>query len=434
MPTSNASFLNATRLNMQRLIMLRGVIMLALGLVILSLRQAAVPLPVLPLSLAIAALGLFSLIAWWRLQHTAQTHQAISQLELLLQLLGDVLALSVLFYFSGGYSNPFIWMYLLPITVAAVALRAGYAWLIASLCIVCYTLLMFYHVPLSHLHLHAQWADQDSVQLDIHLLGMWIGFVVSTVIVAIFIARIGQNLRDYDQAIASVREQALESERMLALGTLATSAAHELGTPLATMAVVAKELTQDYASQPELLQQLSLMQKQIARCKEILSSITRNAGLARAEASAGLPLEAFINEALQRWRDTRPATELVVCMPQGTPSPQVSMDRTLSQALLNLLDNAADESPARILFDAQWTDKLLTLHIRDFGQGLSQETKQKIGTPFFSSKQADGMGLGVYLTQTTLARYDGELSFNNHAEGGVLTTVKLPLAKLKVSA
>ena len=434
MPTSNASFLNATRLNMQRLIMLRGVIMLALGLVIFSLRQAAVPLPVLPLSLAIAALGLFSLIAWWRLQHTAQTHQAISQLELLLQLLGDVLALSALFYFSGGYSNPFIWMYLLPITVAAVALRAGYAWLIASLCIVCYTLLMFYHVPLSHLHLHAQWADQDSVQLDIHLLGMWIGFVVSTVIVAIFIARIGQNLRDYDQAIASVREQALESERMLALGTLATSAAHELGTPLATMAVVAKELTQDYASQPELLQQLSLMQKQIARCKEILSSITRNAGLARAEASAGLPLEAFISEALQRWRDTRPATELVVCMPQGTPSPQVSMDRTLSQALLNLLDNAADQSPARILFDAQWTDKLLTLHIRDFGLGLSQETKQKIGTPFFSSKQADGMGLGVYLTQTTLARYDGELSFNNHAEGGVLTTVKLPLAKLKVSS
>ena len=100
--------------------MLRGVIMLALGLVMVSLRQAAVPLPVLPLSLAIAALGLFSLIAWWRLQHTAQTHQAISQLELLLQLLGDVLALSVLFYFSGGYSNPFIWMYLLPITVAAV--------------------------------------------------------------------------------------------------------------------------------------------------------------------------------------------------------------------------------------------------------------------------------------------------------------------------
>ncbi len=418
---------------MQRLIMLRGVVMLALSLVIISLRQAAVPLPVLPLSLAIGALGLLSLMAWWRLKHTERSHQPITQLELLLQLLGDMLALSVLFYFSGGYSNPFIWMFLLPITVAAVALRSAYAWLIAGLCIASYTLLMFYHVPLSHLHLHAQLAGQDAVQLDIHLLGMWIGFVVSSVIVAIFIARIGQNLRDYDQAIARVREQALESERMLALGTLATSAAHELGTPLATMAVVAKELSHDYADQAVLLQQLTVMQKQIARCKEILSSITRNAGQSRAETGLGLALKDFIEEALQRWRDTRPATELVVIMPTDTPSPQVSMDRTLVQALLNLLDNAADESPARIVFTAQWTDKLLSLQIRDFGQGLSLEAKQKIGTPFFSSKHNEGMGLGVYLTQTTLARYDGELSFSNHAEGGVLTSVKLPLAKLKVS-
>ena len=433
MPATHASFLNATRLNMQRLIMLRGVVMLALSLVMFTLRQAAVPLPVSPLSLAIAALGLLSLIAWWRLKHTKQTHQSISQLELLLQLLGDISALTVLFYFSGGYSNPFIWMYLLPITVAAVALRTVYAWLIASLSIACYTLLMFYHVPLSHLHLHAQLAGQDAVQLDIHLLGMWIGFVVSSVIVAIFIARIGQSLRDYDQAIASVREQALESERMLALGTLATSAAHELGTPLATMAVLAKELSQDYAEQPELLQQLNLMQKQIARCKEILSSITRNAGQTRAENGAGLALHDFLSEALQRWRDTRPATELLVSMPSATPSPRVAMDRTLTQAILNLLDNAADESPARITFAAQWTDKLLTLQIRDFGKGLSLETKQKIGTPFFSSKNSDGMGLGVYLTQTTLARYDGELSFHNHADGGVLSSVKLPLAKLKVS-
>lgn len=433
MAASNASFLNATRLNMQRLIMLRGLVMLVLSLVIISLRQAAVPLPVLPLGLAIGALGLFSLIAWWRLKHTKQTQQAISQLELLLQLLGDMLALSVLFYFSGGYSNPFIWMFLLPITVAAVALRAAYAWLIASLCIGSYTLLMFFHVPLSHLHLHAQLADQDSVQLDIHLLGMWIGFVVSSVIVAIFIARIGQSLRDHDKTIAAVREQALESERMLALGTLATSAAHELGTPLATMAVVAKELSRDYADQAALLQQLTLMQKQIARCKEILSSITRNAGLARAEAGSGLPLNDFIHEALQRWRDTRPATELVVHLAELGATPVVSRDRTLTQALLNLLDNAADQSPARISFDAQWTDKLLTLHIRDFGKGLSAETQQKIGTPFFSSKATEGMGLGVYLTQTTLARYDGELSYHNHAEGGVLTTVKLPLAKLKVT-
>ena len=432
MLANQPSRFNATRLNMQRLIMLRSVVMVCLSLVIFILRQASVPLPLLPLSLAIVALGGLNLIAWWRLKHTQQTNQAITQRELLLQLLGDIAALSVLFYFSGGYSNPFIWMYLLPITVAAVALRAAYAWLIASLSITCYTLLMFYHVPLSHLHLHARMDGQGSVQLDIHLVGMWIGFVVSSIIVAIFIARIGQNLRDYDKVIAAVREKALESERMLALGALATSAAHELGTPLATMAVVSKELSQEYTNQPALLKQLEILQKQVSRCKEILSSITRSAGQTRVDAVQGLPISEFILEAIQRWRDTRPATELVVNMPSATEAPIILLDRTLTQAILNLLDNAADESAERIIFEADWTEKILIIQIRDFGRGLSAETKRQLGTPFFTSKNEEGMGLGVYLTQTTLARYDGELSLNNHAEGGVLTIVKLPLEKLKV--
>jgi two-component system sensor histidine kinase RegB len=413
---------NATRLNMQRLIMLRGVVMACLSLVILALYQASIPLPYAPLISAIAALGLLSLIAWSRLRETAQT----SQRELVMQLLGDIAALSLLFYFSGGYSNPFIWMYLLPITVAAVALRAAYAWLIASLSIASYTLLMFYHVPLSHLHMHMRGDDK----LDIHLVGMWIGFVVSSVIVAIFIARIGQNLRDYDNKIAEVREKALESERMLALGTLATNAAHELGTPLATMAVISKELTQEYANQPELLAQLGVLQKQVSRCKEILSSITRSAGQARADAMQGLPLRNFLQDAIQRWRDTRPATELVVNMPSNTFNPNIVIDRTLTQAIQNMLDNAADESPERVLFNAEWNDKILAIQIRDFGKGLSAETKNKLGTPFFTSKNEQGMGLGVYLTQTTLARYGGELSLNNHAEGGVMTIVSLPLKKL----
>jgi two-component system sensor histidine kinase RegB len=413
---------NATRLNMQRLIMLRGVVMVCLSLVILALYQASIPLPYAPLISAIAALGLLSLIAWSRLRETAQT----SQRELVMQLLGDIAALSLLFYFSGGYSNPFIWMYLLPITVAAVALRAAYAWLIASLSIASYTLLMFYHVPLSHLHMHMRGDDK----LDIHLVGMWIGFVVSSVIVAIFIARIGQNLRDYDNKIAEVREKALESERMLALGTLATNAAHELGTPLATMAVISKELTQEYANQPELLAQLGVLQKQVSRCKEILSSITRSAGQARADAMQGLPLRNFLQDAIQRWRDTRPATELVVNMPSNTFNPNIVIDRTLTQAIQNMLDNAADESPERVLFNAEWNDKILAIQIRDFGKGLSAETKNKLGTPFFTSKNEQGMGLGVYLTQTTLARYGGELSLNNHAEGGVMTIVSLPLKKL----
>ena len=381
---------NATRHNLQRLVMLRSVVMVCLSSVIIGLSLASTPLPIMPLLCAIAGLGLLNGIAWWRLNKT----QLTTERELLMQLLGDIAALSLLFYFSGGYSNPFIWMYLLPITVAAVALRPLYAWMIAGLSIACYTLLMFYHIPLSHLHLHTR----GDAMLDIHLVGMWLGFVVSAIIVAIFIARIGQNLRDYDKMIAEIREKALESERMLALGTFATSAAHELGTPLATMAIVCKELSQDYANQPELLPQLTLLRTQVSRCKEILSSITHNAGQSRAEAGQGVSLSDFLLDAIQRWRDTRPGTELVVSMVNTSHNPVIFIDRTLTQAILNLLDNAADESPERVLFNASWDDKVLKIQIRDFGHGLSAETKSQLGTPFFTSKNEEGMGLGVYLT------------------------------------
>ncbi len=428
MQSSTPTLSNATRLNMQRLVMLRSVMMACISTAIIGLTLASIPLPLVPLLLAISGLGILNLLGWWRLRRHPHTTQG----ELFAQLLGDLTALSMLFYFSGGYSNPFIWMYLIPITVAAVALRPLYAWLIAGLSIGCYTMLMFFHLPLSHLHLHANIGGENEVHLDIHLVGMWVGFVVSTVIIAIFIARIGQNLRDHDKAIAEVREKALESERMLALGTLATSAAHELGTPLGTMAVISKELTQDYATQPELLAQLEILRTQVSRCKEILSSITRNAGQARAEATKGMGLREFLLEAIQRWRDTQPATELLVNLPTTTHNPLILIDRTLTQALLNLLDNAAHASPERVIFDADWDEKTLKIQIRDFGSGLSTETKSQLGTPFFTSKNENGMGLGVYLTQVTLARYDGKLSLNNHVDGGVLALITLPLKQLRV--
>jgi len=352
----------------------------------------------------------------------------VSDKELSLQLLGDLIALTLLFYFTGGYSNPLVWMYLLPLTVAAVALKREYAWLLTAIAVTCYSVLVFYYVPLSHLHMH----DIAGKTLDIHLVGMWIGFVVSAGIIAFFVTRIGQSLRDYDHIMATIREKSLESERVLSLGTLAASAAHELGTPLATMAVVSKELAQDLTNQPEQLQQLEILRTQIGRCKEILSSITRNAGQSRADAGHGLTLREFLQEVIQRWRDTRPATELVVSLCNSNNNPMIFTDRTLIQAMQNLLDNAADASPERVLFSADWDENTLQLSIRDFGTGITDEVKKQLGKPFFTSKNEKGMGLGVYLTQVTLARFNGELNLSNHIEGGVLTLVKLPLKNLRI--
>jgi len=416
---------NPLRRNLQRLFFLRSVMIISMLAATTALFYMHIPLPKLPIILAVGAMLLLNLVTLVRLKK----HSDVNDKELLLQLLGDLAALTLLFYFTGGYSNPLVWMYLLPLTVAAVALKREHAWLLTAIAVACYSALVFYYVPLSHLHMH----DLAGKTLDIHLVGMWLGFVVSAGIIAFFITRIGQSLRDYDRMLASIREISLESERMLALGTLATSAAHELGTPLATMAVISKELAHDLVNQPEQLQQLDIIVRQILRCKEILSSITRDAGKSRADTGHGIVLREYLQETIQRWRDMRPATELVTSLSENIHNPLIFTDKTLTQAIQNLLDNAADASPERVLFNAEWDEAVLTIKIRDFGSGLTEEVAKHLGKPFFTSKSEKGMGLGVYLTQTTLARYEGKLKLGNHPDGGVITIVKIPLKKLKVS-
>lgn len=413
---------SASRRNLRRVFVLRSVMVVFLGSIAVTMYGLNIPMHNLSITLALSTMILLNLVTWLRLSKPKD----VSEYELLLQLLGDIFTLTGLFYFTGGYSNPFVWMYLLPVAVGAVALGRGLTWLLAMIAVICYSALVFFHVPLSHLHMHYQ----EGINLDIHLVGMWLGFVVSACIIAFFVTRIGQNLRDFDHMIADARESALESERMMALGTLAASAAHELGTPLSTMAVISKELQREADLSPDARENLITLNRQIMRCKEILSSLSASSGQERAESGASTNVADFINLTLQRWRDTRPATTLSSHITPPAQNVMIFADRTLTQALQNMLDNAADASPEHIEFSASWDTKMLSIEIRDFGLGLSADALHKIGTPFFTSKASQGMGLGVYLTRAVLARYQGTLSLNNHPESGVLAEIKLPLTAL----
>jgi two-component system sensor histidine kinase RegB len=410
--------------NLRRIFVLRNVVIAFLSSAALALVYFDIPIHLLSIVVAIGTMLLLNGWTWWRLRHAA----SVSDGELFVQLLGDIAALTLLFYFTGGYSNPLVWMYLLPLAIAAVALPPRLVWTITGLATACYSTLVFFHVPLSHLHVN----DLVGVGLDTHLAGMWLGFIVSALLVAGFVSRIGQNLRENDRLIAEAREQVLESERMLALGALAAATAHELGTPLATMAILAGELSEEHAGNPALAQDLALLRKEIGRCKEILSSLAASAGQMRGEGASSIALDDFLGETLQRWRDTRPALQFD-CQLQGvTPAPRIAADRTLGQALVNLLDNAADASPARIEMHGGWDAAELRIDIRDFGSGLSPEIAARAGTPFFTTKQEKGMGIGLYLARTILGRHGGDVHLESHAQGGTLTRIRLPLAGLAV--
>ena len=237
--------------------------------------------------------------------------------------------------------------------------------------------------------------------------------------------------------IAAAREHVLESERMMALGTLAASAAHELGTPLATMAVLTREMQLDLEhpedAEDDLGSKLNILSTQIGRCKEILSSLSASYGQDRAEAGQALPVSEFLRSTVSRWQDTRPATVLDYTHQTYRNDPQIFADRTLSQALQNLLDNAADASPERITMRSECNERGLLIEIRDFGTGLNSEAMTKVGTPFFTSKEEHGMGLGLFLTRTILARYNATLELMNQVGGGVLTQVRLPLNQLEIN-
>ncbi|BCM24494.1 ATP-binding protein [Methyloradius palustris] len=433
-----------TLTNLRRLVWLRFLMAALLGistLVAIEFYDLDIPMRIIS-SAAILAL-VVNLTTLWRLRHST----TVSNPELFIQLLLDILILTAVFYDTGGYSNPFIWMFLLSIVVSAVALPWLYTWVIAGVSIACYSSLMFWYKPLNLMMSKmigmdgmAGMSDHDmpmsSMPMDhtgfgIHLVGMWAGFVVAAVVIAIFVERMAFNLREHDRLLAETREKMLENERMLALGTLAAGAAHELSTPLSTIAILLQELRQGH-SKDELDQSLEIMTKQVDVCKQALLSITLSGGNVRAEAGQRTTIRIFLEQVLQQWQDRRPGIVMQTKL-SGIEPLAVITDRALGQAFVNLLDNAADASPQAVEVDANWTATDLVLDIHDQGEGLDISTLHQIGQAGFTTKEdMGGLGLGVFLAKSVIERLGGTLQFIMRETGGTLTRITLPLDKLKV--
>lgn len=375
-----------------------------------------------PMLLTIAALAAINLYSWLRLR----SGKPVPNTELFTQLCVDVLALSVLLYYSGGSTNPFVSLYLLPLVIAAATLPGRYTWGMAALTSACYSVLMFYYIPLPHNHQH----DSDSA-FNAHVMGMWLGFVFSTVVVAYFVVQMAQAVRNRDEMLTRVREEILRNERIVALGTQAAGAAHELGTPLSTMAVVIGELQHEAEAQPGWRDALGILSEQVRGCKRILDKILANAQISGATSLQ--PADRLMAEVLDEWQLLRPAAPFQYHSDGVQPAPLVSMDATLRAALMNLLNNAADAAPASdtpqpIEIRTHWDAASFTLEIHDHGKGLSKEAELKAGSAFFTTK-TDGHGIGLFLANATLERLGGSVRLFNREQGGATTKIILPITK-----
>lgn len=366
----------------------------------------------------VVVLALLNLLTWLRLHKK----WPISHLEFFVQLLIDVFALSALLYFSGGSTNPFISLYLLPLTIAAATLPWRYTWIMAVITIACYTLLLFNYVPLPHDH------SNHLLEFALHVSGMWLAFVLSTVIIAWFVVKMSASIRERDKDLAEAREHALRNEQIIALGTLAAGAAHELGTPLSTMAVVTGELQQEYTQDTEFQNNVRILRDQIAHCKQTLTQLLAKAGQNRTEQGSELPVDEFLRQILDKWKLIRPSVKFTYQATGSQPIPKIMDNQLLSQSLLNLLNNAADASSELVAIRSDWDDSVLNLEIIDDGKGLSAEALQRAGEAFFSSKApGQGFGIGLFLANANIERFGGSVRLFNLENGGACTQVVLPM-------
>jgi two-component system sensor histidine kinase RegB len=417
----HTSLISATPENLRRLVVLRYFVLAALGVALAAAQFGwDLRLPLAPVGAALAFLAAINLFAHARLR----LDWPVTDTEFFANLLGDVLGLTAVLYFTGGSTNPLVSLYLLPLMVAATVLPKRYNWSVAALAAGCYSMLLFWYLPLGEQHHHH---DAAAAEFNMHVLGMWATFVVSAGLIAHFVASMAQSLRERDRLLALAREESLRNERIVALGTLAAGAAHELGTPLATMALLADDMAFRYAGQPEVREDATELQTQLANCKAIISSLTVSAGAARGESSRAQAADAFLEEALAKWQLMRPAVSVDCHWSDPRPAPAIVVEQTLFQAVINLFNNAADASPNTVEIAGRNEADRVVIEINDRGPGLSHEVAQRAGEAFFTTKSPAGMGIGLFLANATIERFGGRVLISNRAGGGACTQITLPV-------
>lgn len=412
----------AGRKNMLQLVQLRWLAAAGqLATILLAEFVMGVRLPLAPMLGVVAALVALNLASIAALGH----RQAATNTALFLALLLDVASLTAQLYLSGGATNPFVSLYLLQVVLGAILLDAWSSATLAGIASACFALLTLLYRPLVLPH---QLAGRAAA---LFTAGAWMCFALIATLLVLFVTRISRNLRSRDQRLADLRQHAAEEDHIVRMGLLASGAAHALGTPLSSLAVILGDWRRmpALARDPELVGEIGEMQAEVARCKAIVTGILLSAGEARGEAPAVTTVRAFIDEIADEWRAAHPA----VRMRYRNAAPDalaIVADPALAQVIRNVLDNAAEASPGGIGLAARREGAMLAITVTDEGAGFPPEMLARIGKPYASSKARPGGGLGLFLVVNVMRKLGGGVAAANRAGGGAEVTVTLPLAAL----
>ena len=411
--------------NMQQLIRLRWIAVIGqIGAIALVTQVFDVRLDVLSMSGVLACLIGFNIASQLRWHESV----AVTNGALFLALLVDVATLTAQLHLSGGVTNPFVFLYLLQVILSAVLLERWWTWAIVAVTSLSLLGLGLLSAPL------ALPLDHGRGVTSLYVQGMLLCFALDAALIVFFITRVTRNVRAGDAQLADLRQRAAEEEHIVRMGLLASGAAHELGTPLATLSVILGDWKRmpEFSRNPELLEEIAEMQTQLKRCKSIVTGILLSAGEARGESSAKTTLNTFLDDLAEEWRASRPVPALAYINHIEQDVPVVS-DSTLKQMICNVLDNALEASPDWVGFEARRSGDTLTLLVTDAGPGFEPAMLAHFGKPYQSSKGRTGGGLGLFLVVNVARTLGGRVHASNRAGGGAAVELTLPLAAIRLA-
>ena len=372
----------------------------------------------LPLGSALAAIGASALL------NLAASFQRwtrrLGDLQTACFLAFDILQLSTLLFLTGGIENPFATLILAPVAVAATILSGAAVAGLSGLALVCVTVLSLEHMPLP-------WSSERPVLPPLYVAAQWGALALSCIFIALYNRSVAGEARRISDALGATQDALAREQRVSALGALAAAAAHELGSPLSTIAVVAKELARDVPAGSALAEDVALIQSQSDRCREILADLAR-----APEANGGgtpfdsLQLGALIEAIASPHRVPGIALEIRSDDSSSASPPVVRRTPEIVHGIGNLLQNAMQFARSQVNVQLDWTADDVTVSIVDDGPGFPPSFLGRLGEPYLSSRRGEGehLGLGIFIAQTLLDRTGADISFDNARNGGAVVVVR----------
>ena len=377
-------------------------------------------LPLAPIAWIISAEFLLNVVAWRRGRTQTRLHEA----ELAAWVGLDLVAFTSLLYFTGGPSNPFSFFYIVHVAMAALTLHASYAWSLVLLSTLSFAGLFVWHVPL----------DAQANEWDLHLHGLWVAYSLGASCVVYFLQRARATIAEREEELSVQQKLTEQTERLSSLATLAAGAAHELASPLGTIAVVSKELALDleHSGNTRALDDVKLVRSQVERCRKILARLAHTAGETPGELDTWLGLESLLFEAV---RDVGQEDRIKVSIdPSLTNSQLLGPKDALCQAMRVLVENSLEATNKEVRLHARLHEKTLSISVTDQGAGMSAAVLERAFEPFFTTKQTGkGMGLGLYLARNVVLSMRGTLTLRSVEGRGSVAEIQLPVERLRLS-